>query len=309
MTEEFKLLMLSAMYENGGNATHRLLDGHPQMLVYPFESQLGTRLVRDHLRSVLPAKYRWPAFALEATAEEDYDSIIDEELKVRVRTPHVSKFRHVDFDCRDDERRRAFSRQINFAGRSRANIVAAFFRATFESWRNARRGEEQAIFVGYSPAIVVDAQKVLEDFPRAHVLHVVRNPWSAYADTKRRAVPMRLDHYMSIWAMVQHHACVFEQLYRGRLHVLRYEDIVDHPVETLGRVCESIGLRSSSTLGVPSWNGTSLEAVYPWGTIRHATAEANLAAARELTAPERDRICAWAHPFQDRFGYGAAGVG
>ncbi len=41
MTQDFKLLMLGAMYENGGNTTHRFLDGHPQMFVYPFESQLG----------------------------------------------------------------------------------------------------------------------------------------------------------------------------------------------------------------------------------------------------------------------------
>ena len=40
------------MYENGGNTTHRLLDGHPQMFVYPFESQLGTRLVADHAQLV-----------------------------------------------------------------------------------------------------------------------------------------------------------------------------------------------------------------------------------------------------------------
>ena len=60
---EFRLLMLSAMYENGGNTMHRFLDGHPQMFVYPFESQLGTKLVQDHLTSMFPVKYRWPAFA------------------------------------------------------------------------------------------------------------------------------------------------------------------------------------------------------------------------------------------------------
>ena len=88
----FQLLMLSAMYENGGNLTHRLLDGHPQMFVYPFESQLGTRLVDDRLSSMFPVKYRWPLFALEATPFQDYKAIIDEECKVRARTSHVSKF-------------------------------------------------------------------------------------------------------------------------------------------------------------------------------------------------------------------------
>ncbi len=80
---EFKLLMMSAMYENGGNTVHRLFDGHPQMFVYPFESQLGTALVHDHLTSMFPVKYRWPVFPLDSAPADDYKAIIDEECKVR----------------------------------------------------------------------------------------------------------------------------------------------------------------------------------------------------------------------------------
>ena len=98
MTSDLRLLMIAAMYENGGNTTQRLFDGHPEMLVYPFESQLGTRLVNDRLASLFPVKYRWPVFALDASADEDYGAIIDEECKVRARTPKVSKFRDVAFD-------------------------------------------------------------------------------------------------------------------------------------------------------------------------------------------------------------------
>src|SRR5215831_19831781 len=98
MSDDFRLIMISAMYENGGNTTHRFLDGHPQMYVYPFESQVGTRHVQDHLTSVFPVKYRWPAFLLDATPEQDYRAIIDEECKVRAKTPDSSKFRHVAFD-------------------------------------------------------------------------------------------------------------------------------------------------------------------------------------------------------------------
>ena len=62
MNNKLKLIMISAMYENGGNTTHRLLDGHPQLYVYPFESQLGSKLVRDHFETTFPQKYRWPVF-------------------------------------------------------------------------------------------------------------------------------------------------------------------------------------------------------------------------------------------------------
>jgi len=94
--------MLSAMYENGGNTTHRFLDGHPELFVYPFESQIGTRLVQDHLSSMFPVKYRWPVFDLAASPFEDYKAIIDEECKVRARTPKVSRSeeRRVGKECR-----------------------------------------------------------------------------------------------------------------------------------------------------------------------------------------------------------------
>src|ERR1043166_8158400 len=105
MSNDLRLLMIGAMYENGGNTTHRLLDGHPELFVYPFESQLGTRLVTDQLASVFPVKYRWPVFALDATPAQDYAAIIDEETKVRARTPIVSKFRDQPFELSDDERR------------------------------------------------------------------------------------------------------------------------------------------------------------------------------------------------------------
>jgi hypothetical protein len=47
--ENFKLAMISAGFEHGGNVIHRHFDGHPQMLVYPFESQLGNSNFNDFL--------------------------------------------------------------------------------------------------------------------------------------------------------------------------------------------------------------------------------------------------------------------
>src|SRR5262249_15888540 len=121
MSSDFRLLMLGAMYENGGNTTHRFLDGHPQLFVYPFQSQVGTRMVPEALSSVVPVKYRWPVFALEATAYQDYKAIIDEEGKVRARTPHVSKFRHMPFDFSDDERCTIYQQYVAKTGRSRGH--------------------------------------------------------------------------------------------------------------------------------------------------------------------------------------------
>ncbi|MGB9178697.1 MAG: sulfotransferase [Pyrinomonadaceae bacterium] len=300
---DFKLLMLGAMYENGGNTTHRFLDGHPQMFVYPFESQPGTRLVKDHLSSMFPVKYRWPVFALDATADQDYKAIIDEECKVRARTPHVSKFRHMPFDFSDDERCELYQGYVKETGRSRAHNMAAFFRATFDAWKDYRRTGEQSVYVGYSPVMVIDADKILRDFEQAHVLHVVRNPWSAYADTKKRPVPLALAKYMTGWTLNQYFALLFKKQFPERLHIVRAEDVMADSSGTLGAVCDKLGLEHAASLKTPTWNGAALDEVYPWGTIRKATPEANLATAQELSETEREEVRAYAWQYLEEFDY------
>jgi hypothetical protein len=303
MNETFRLLMIGAMYENGGNTTHRFLDGHPQMFVYPFESQIGTRLVADSMASIFPVKYRWPVFDLDATPYQDYKAIIDEEGKVRARTPKVSKFRHMPFDFSDDERCELYQCHIARTGRSRANNVAAFFRATFEAWKDFKRTGRETVHVGYSPIIGVDGDKILREMPEAHVLHVVRNPWSAYADTKKRPVPLSLAHYMLGWTLNQYHALLFQKQFPDRMHIVRAEDVMADSMGTLGSLCKKLGLEPADSLKKPTWNGTELAEVYPWGTIRKATPEANRATALELSREEREEIRLRAAPYLGFFDY------
>lgn len=303
MSNNFKLLMLGAMYENGGNTTHRFLDGHPELFVYPFESQIGTRLVNDQMSSLFPVKYRWPVFALDATPYQDYKAIIDEEGKVRARTPKVSKFRHMPFDFNDDERCEIYEKYVKKSGRSSANNVEAFFRATFDAWKDYKKTGKEKFYVGYSPVLAVDADKILTEMPNAHFLHVVRNPWSAYADTKKRPVPMSLKDYMFGWTTNQHYALMFQKMFPERFHIVRAEDVMADSHKTLSAVLEKMGLEPNDSLKLPSWNGEELKEVYPWGTIRKATTEANLQTAHELSDEEKMEIELRTWQYLEEFNY------
>jgi hypothetical protein len=303
MATDFRLLMLGAMYENGGNTTQRLLDGHPELFSYPFESQPGTKYVQDHLTSMFPVKYRWPVFPLSNTAAQDYETIIDEECKVRIKTPQSSKFRDYPLQLDDRERKILFVESMKGKERTRGNLIEAFFRASAHAWKDYRRSGREKVYVGYSPIIGVDADKIVQDLPGAHVLHVVRNPWSAYADTKKRPVPLPLAHYITGWCLNQQAALTFSALYPGRVHVLRFEDIVADPVGVLGAFLAKLGVSPSDTLARPTWNGTVLKEVYPWGTVRIPTPEANRATAEELTAAEKEEIRLRAEPLLGIFSY------
>jgi len=303
MNNDFRFLMIGAMYENGGNTTHRFLDGHPEMFVYPFESQVGTKYVNDMLSSVFPLKYRWPVFPLDASPRQDYQAIIDEECKVRTRTPQVSKFRHMPFDLSDDGRRDLYERYVAETGRGTGANIAAFFRATFDAWKDFKRTGNEKIYVGYSPIITVDADKILRDLPGAHVLHVVRNPWSAFADTSKRPVPLSLANYLLGWTLNQYYALLYKEQYPDRMHIVRIEDVMENPVSTLGGLCAKLGVAASDSLGAVSWNGSALDQVYPWGTIRTPTPAANRQTARELTTAQIDEIRVRARPYLEAFGY------
>jgi hypothetical protein len=297
------LFMISAMYENGGNTTHRMLDGHPEILTYPFESQVGTSLVNDYLSSYVPFRYRWPEFPLNGTVENDYELFFDEEMKTRLRVPDRSKFKVADMQIDEGDRRRLFVAFMNDKPRTRANLVAAFFSSTFDSWKNCRRSGQEKAWLGYNPVQVLDTEKILSDFPQGHVIHVVRNPYSGYSDTKKRPFPLSLERYAWTWSYCQHLALTYAERYPSRFHVVRFEDLIADRRATMTKLCRDLGVSFSETCLEPSWNGKKLEQVYPWGTIRVPTTEVNVATMNQLNDAEKAQIKSLSIVMMRQLGY------
>ena len=302
-SQPLNLIMISAMYENGGNTTHRLLDGHPELFVYPFESQLGTSLSNHFIQTLVPFRYCWPEFPIEGNVHDDYELFYDEEMKALLRTPYRSKFKDAGLELDEKERKELFVAALKDKPRTRTNLVAAFFEATFKSWKNLQTSGKEKAFVGYSPVIALDAEKIFKDFPQGHIIHVVRNPYSGYADTKKRPFPLSLKKYIWTWNIVQHMALTFAESYPKNFHIIRFEDIIQNPRERLASLCEKMSIGDSETLAYPSWNGKQLASVYPWGTIKIPTADANKATMEELSAEEKADIKITSTVMLKQFGY------
>jgi hypothetical protein len=73
-------------------------------------------------------------------------------------------------------------------------------------------------------------------------------------------------------------------------------------------VCERIGIDAGALVLAPTWNGTPLTEVYPWGTIRRPTTEENERTAAELTPDEAAEVARRAHPLLDAFAYTDVGA-
>jgi hypothetical protein len=298
-----KLVMISAMYENGGNTFHRMLDGHPNLLVYPFESQVGTGVANDFLTSYVPSRYRWPEFTTGTSIETAYEAFWDEELKTLLRVPGRSKFRTCGLEMDEQDRIAKFTAYLQGKELTRANATAAFFHSTFEAWKNCNKSGEETFWVGYNPVQLFDTDKILSDFPDGHVIHVIRNPWSCFADTCKRPFPLGLKRYTWTWNLCQHFALTYKEKHPKNFHIIRFEDMVADPANAIGKVLEEIGLPPSENCTYPSFNKTKLEEVFPWGTIRIPTPEANRKTADEITKEEQKQIATEASVMIRLLGY------
>jgi hypothetical protein len=240
---------------------------------------------------------------MHGSPEQDYELFFDEEMKNRLRVPERSKFKNADLRIDERERKRLFVEFMSDRPRTRANLVAAYFSSTFDSWTNCRRTGQEKIWLGYNPVQVLDTEKILRDFPRGHVIHVVRNPYSGYSDTKKRPYPISLERYVWTWNTCQHLALTYAERYPRNFHVVRFEDIIGDTEATMRTLCQNLEISYSERCLYPSWNGERLEQVYPWGTIRVPTPAVNLATMNQLTDAEKAEIKSLSIIMQRQLGY------
>lgn len=300
--------MISAEMEHGGNLVHRHFDGHPSCFTYGFESQIGTKYSRNLLcPAIHPVRYGYPEFPEGTTFERALTLIWDEECKAYLRNPARSKFRDCGMVMSEEKRREAFmwhcgfpsntppkgyddgrplvNRESRFPGFSRSLVVEAYFCSFFDAWENLNRSGQETHYVGYNPGMVAETDKLFRDFPSAHVIHVVRNPFSAYADYLKRPFPQQtLEEYATAYNVAHHMAYNYAVKYPN-FHLLRLEDFLADKRATLEPILAEIGLPWSDTCLYPSFNGRELTHLPPWGTVEKPTQEYNLAQAKSL-APE-----------------------
>ena len=281
--------MLSAGFEHGGNVVHRHLDGHPDLLVYPFESQLGNKDFNDFLATVERVQYRYPEFPEGLSSRELYEQIFDEEMKTYLRKGAGSKFRDVDLQLDEKRRIKEFQQQLGQPPWLRRQIIEAFFRATFQAWENHHiKPREDMKYVGYSPAIGLDADRILQDFPNLKMIHIVRNPFAAYRDTKRRPFPHSLKRFLITWNLYHSTVLMYARQYPHHIRLFRYEDLVRDKKCFMMELADFMSIRFTDNMLYPSWNGTAITGdIAPWGTVLRDTEDYNKSVVHELSGKEK----------------------
>ena len=159
-------------------------------------------------------------------------------------------------------------------------------------------------YVGYSPAIGIDSDRIIRDFPDAKILHIIRNPFSAYRDTKRRPFPQPLTKYLITWNIYHSTVEMFAGMFPKNVKVFRYEDLVADKAEFMQKMSAFLGLKFDNSLLYPSWNGVELKGdIAPWGTVLRSNQDYNKAIIDELSEADKKQIAVGTKALAVHFGY------
>lgn len=97
---------------------------------------------------------------------------------------------------------------------------------------------------------------ILENFPDAHFLHIVRHPFSVAVSSDRFNEKRNGDFWLGItleekverWTFHERHALSLREKLPGRVHDLRYEDLCERTAEELSRIFAFLQLPTDTAI-------------------------------------------------------------
>jgi Sulfotransferase family len=251
------LVLISQVQRSGGTLLQRLLDGHPQLHVMPFQ-----------FRGVDGAVKRGPSEPDEAWAE-----LYDPKLADRFRQGHRQRKRDVlrDEDVFSFELRPELHRAIYDACAAALerpdtrSLVACYLTGYFNGWVDyANLAGDKRWVVAFEPSIADGPgrwESLHELYPDGRVLSIVRDPWSWLASA-RRWEPRWRDREQAIahWCGVGRRTLKWRKHVSPAFLMLTFEDLLKRTEPTMRRVAAFLEIDFLPELLVPTFNGQPIRA-------------------------------------------------
>ena len=94
-------------------------------------------------------------------------------------------------------------------------------------------------------------------FPDAHFIHIIRNPYATMVAVRKYKSSSGFPWLGPLLSSLYNTYYFLERNLRlvKTYHVVRYEDIIIHPVETVQRLCKDLDLSFSETMLTPTYQG------------------------------------------------------
>lgn len=252
------LLLISQLPRSGGSLLSQLLDGHPQLLVHPWEMTIG-----------YPGKSNWPDLDTREPADRLFARLFDPELghfaaKGYLKRGKVKqKQKRLDFNYSPLEHYLNFVASVKSCRKSR-DVLDAYFDAFFRAWHHALKSIQDAVYVaGFVPRLGVYRPSVagfFDDYPDGRLISIIRDPadWfaSRRAHTKNGAVRYDdVDEEMHLWGRMADNALHYQRLYGDRFLLLSFKELITDREGTMRRICAWGGIDFDLSLLSQTFDG------------------------------------------------------
>ena len=288
---EQPLFLISQAQRSGGTLLLRLLDGHPECHVLPFQ-----------MRGIDAAAKKPPA-----TLGEAWRLLWDPKLARRYEAGHRQRKNEVLDDTEtfsfelEPERQRALF-EACMRGRATPTVrdfVDCYFTSYFNAWRDYGNLEgPKRWIVGFEPGLARSRARrtaLREIYPDGRVISIVRDPWSWYASA-RRWEPRWADRDAALdhWCNVANGTAKWRRQ-RGKqnreVRVLTFERLLTDTEGTMRAVARWLGIEYRPELLQPTFNGQPIKANTSFQDVRTEVSTKPLDRAQgELGAEDVDAI-------------------
>jgi hypothetical protein len=255
-------IFLLGAHKSGTSLLRSLLDGHPDLFVLPFEThflQLANIWVDYCLRRAVP-----PVRTIAET-KEAYMQLVEQYNTASDPTADARLTGRFDLD--------RFRRALDSPADTMAELFAVYAGAVHaslygESFSDARRVVEKST---ENAELALDLKRL---FPDTKFIHIVRNPYANVVAIRRHhsETSKRVNFKNRFPVLITNLPALknsFYHLYRNRrlfdeteYMIIRYEDLITEPEETLRAVTHFLQITFSDSLLQPTsmgqpWQGNS----------------------------------------------------
>ena len=251
------LVLITQAQRSGGTLLQRLLDGHPECHVVPFQFRGIDGVIKDGLSDPLEA----------------WSVLYNPKLVDRFRRGHRQRKRHVLYDEKvfpftlpPDLHRALYDECIGqLEEPGTRNLIESYLTAFFSAWLDYGNltGTKRWV-IAFEPAVARGAARrtrVRRLYPDGRVISVIRDPWSWYASASRweprwRDREQALEH----WCRVADGTRSWKRSMGADLRLIRFEDLLLRTEETMRALAEWLEIEFAPSLLHPTFNGLPIQA-------------------------------------------------
>lgn len=252
------LIMVSQIQRSGGTLMSQLLDGHPDLWVFPGELHLAK------------PKDSWPRLRLWLPPAVLFRQLVDHRCLEYARIGYQKSIRSSEklpFDYDAGLHCAAFCRAMErLRPTTQRQVFDIYFSTFFNSWINHRSRAVPRYFLAFAADFAIPNTTVeafFADYPQGKLISVLRDPTSWTASALAKTTSRR--KFATAQRAITHWRRSAEALIRNkkarpdRVLIVTFADLIGRTAETIRVVADFIGIPFDDNLLVPTFNSEPVQ--------------------------------------------------